>query len=232
MIKVKLKDETYEMPTKFEEIPLNKYMEIIGIDKDTTDTDRLSKILSILTEISLDDIKDININHVGAMSNHIQFLFKKTNHLLVEQVKIDNKWYGFNKNLKNLTFGEYIDLEEMSKGEKLNINLNVLMALLYRPIKRKHKETHLKKFIENYIYKKDDDYEIEDYESEELRKRAELFKNKMKMNVVLGAMFFFTILKLMYIENTKRSLTKKEMMKWMTDNMKVFGIDFSPIGDG
>jgi len=237
MIDIEYKDETYTLPTKPEEIKLGKYIEIIRLDKDLSGIERTARILSILTDMGLDDIKNISVDQIGAMSNHIQFLFKNTNRLLVDQIKVGNKWYGFNKNLNHITFGEYIDLQTFSSREKIENNLHILMAILYRPIKMKKKSTTLKKFIENYIYVKDIDtimpsYEIEEYNEKTLIERADLFRKEMTLDIVMGAMFFFLILKLMLIENLNKSLNQKEMMTMVIEKMKALGVDFKPTGGG
>jgi hypothetical protein len=54
----------------------------------------------------------------------------------------------------------------------------------------------------------------------------------MKVDTVLGATFFFIILRLVYMENTKKSLTKKEMTEMVQEKMGLFGITFKNNGDG
>lgn len=77
--------------------------------------------------------------------------------------------FGFHPNLKNMTFGEYIDLDSYISDWK---KMNKAMAILYRPI----------------IGSKKDMYRIEEYESSE--KYSDLLKH-MPASVALGAMVFF-----------------------------------------
>lgn len=235
MINLEYSGNTYKMPTKFKEITIDKYIDIISIDQEKTEIEKLIAIISILTGMDEDIIRSINVDQIKMINNHLQFLFKSNEFLLVEQVNIDGVWYGFNKELSDISFGEYIDLEEFSKTD-LNKNIHVIMAILYRPIIKK-KPTTLKNLIKSYIYRKEDDilfsnYKIEDYVSKKVMLRAELFKKKMSVDVVLGAMFFFSILKIVYINNIKRYLTKKQMMIEVIKYMEASGVSFKPIGDG
>jgi len=235
MINLEYKGETYELPTKFSEITLNKYMKIVALDVKDKPISKLVDILSILTGLSIDEIKDISVDQVGAITNHLQFLFKSETKVLIDQVKINGKWYGFNKNLHKIKFGEYIDLEEFSKKEQLSKNLHILMAMLYRPLKQRKKSSTLHNFIKNYIYDREKlvkEYEIEKYDENNIMIRADIFKKYMTVDVILGAMFFFIILKRIYINNLKQSSTKKEMMKEVIKYMKASGVNFKPIGVG
>jgi len=235
MINIDFSGNTYELPTKFDEVSLGKYMDIIAIQKELKPLDKMVAILSILTGLGEDDIKKISADQIGAINQHLTYLFKTQTHLLIDQIKIDGEWYGFNKRINDMSFGEYIDLEQFSNEDNSQKNLHMLMAILYRPIKQKKKSSTLNNFVENYIYRKErivSVYEIEEYKPEKVVERAELFKKHMKVDVVLGAMFFFTILKRIYIVNLKQSLTKKQMMKKVIEDMTALGISFKPIGVG
>jgi hypothetical protein len=156
------------------------------------------------------------------------FLFQNPTNLLVEQFDIDGITYGFNKNLWDINFGEYIDMENFSKDTETQ--LDYLMAILYRPVKKEKPKT-IKKLLSSYIHKQNK-YVIEEYDITSVKERAELFKEYMEVDKVLGAVFFFLILRLIYIENTKKSLTKKEMMLMTKIKMREFGVIFKEDGVG
>ena len=77
--------------------------------------------------------------------------------------------FGFNPNLKDMTFGEYVDLDTYLTDWK---NAHKAMAVLYRPV----------------IGSRKDMYRIEDYEGSD--KYADLLRY-MPTSIVLGAMVFF-----------------------------------------
>ena len=231
MIKIEFKEQDYLLPTKFSEIKLDKYIQIANINKDDEPSERLLEIISILSGLSVDEIKSINISSVNFMKNSLAFLFNEKQHKLVDQIKIDNKWYGLNQDIKNINFGEYIDLENFSDLSKNQNQLHYLMAILYRPIKHKHKKSKYTNFIEKYIYKRDEEYEIEEYDSESVEERAEIFKTYMSIDVVLGAMFFFIILRLVYTKILETSLTKRQVKLMIMEKMVEMNVTYQPIGD-
>lgn len=77
--------------------------------------------------------------------------------------------FGFNPNLRDMTFGEYVDLDTYLTDWK---NAHKSMAVLYRPV----------------IGSRKDMYRIEDYEGSD--KYADLLRY-MPTSIVLGAMVFF-----------------------------------------
>jgi hypothetical protein len=103
------------------------------------------------------------------------------------------------------------------------------MAILYRPIKKRTiKQRTLKQLIKSYINheKLTYEYETENHEKD-FFERSELFKEKMTMDIALGAMFFFIILKLAYIENMAGTKPKnqKELEEKILNRLKLMKID-------
>jgi hypothetical protein len=229
MIELELNKKNYKLPTDFSEVMLGEYMKIASLDKDLSDLDKMSNIISILTSIPIEEVKNIKIGHIKVINKNLMFLFQEPINLLVERFEIDGVSYGFNKDLMGISFGEYVDLENYSKDS--NKNLDYIMALLYRPM-RKIKPVGIKKFIASYIYKKRTEENIENYDINTVKARAELFREKMSVEIMNGSVFFFLILRLIYIENLKQSLTKKEMTLMTISKMKEFGVVFKEPGVG
>jgi hypothetical protein len=232
MITIELNNTNYTLPTRFNEINLDKYIKISNISTELNDTDRLIKILSILTNIKESLLRNIELDMIVYMSNQIKFMFEHKDHVLIEQFKINDQWYGLNKDIKSITFGEYIDLEEFSKPENKQENLHILMAILYRPIENKYKVSKLDKFINKYIYKLDNKYKIKKYDPDEIKDRAELFKEHVTIDIVLGALFFFIILKEILIMNTRQYLTKKMLKKMIMNRINQMNINYQMSGVG
>jgi len=228
MIQIEFQGEYYNLPTQFSEVMLESYMQISNIDKEIEPIDKTVKIISILSGIDEEDIKNINLEQIKFINNAISFLFIQEEHTITEQVKIGGIWYGLNKNLADAKFGEYIFLEQYSSPEKINDNLHMLMAMLYRPVAR-HKSSKLVNLIEKYIYKRKN-YDIEEYNSDTVVKRSEIFKKEMNIEIVLGTMFFFTILRRIIIENTQSSLKKKEVIAKTIGMMKEMKLTYQPFG--
>ena len=107
---------------------------------------------------------------------------------MITTFTLNKKEYGFIPNLDEMTLGEYIDLDNSVSDWQ---QMHKAMAVLFRPITYKKKQTYL----------------IQEYEAEggdELR--------GMPLDVVLGSLFFFYNLRKELL-NTIPSYLKLEMQK-------------------
>jgi len=218
MITIDYDNEVYEMPSSLDELTIDKYMEISMIE--TGSTYKID-IIEILTGIPKEKIMRMKLNNLKTLIKSISFIHQENVPPLVNTFYLDGVRYGFNNNLNDISVGEYIDLEENSKDIKNS--LHILMAILYRPIKYKTKFS-VAKIIEKYIYNKDV-YKIKEYDDDGVMERAELFKEKLTMDKVIGAMFFFMILRMIYTKNTQKSMTLKEMEKETMNMMDMIGLN-------
>ena len=101
--------------------------------------------------------------------------------------------FGLIPNFQKITSGEFFDLQAYSKEQETDKGipidtLNKLMAVLFRPIKRKDK-------LGNYNIKEYDitEYHIEDYHIKRYKgtqRYGELMK-QMPLNIVKGSLVFF-----------------------------------------
>jgi len=219
MITLELNEKEYKLPTTFNEMNIEMYSKLISIDKDLSDMDKYKKIISLLTGIDEETVNQIKVEQLKLIQDKIQFMFNADKIELVDRFSIDGQKYGFNYDLNQMSFGEYIDLEEFSKPEEVNNNLHILMAILYRPIKTKKS-----------FFRKNKDYKIIDYDSENVMKRAELFKTKLMMDKVLGGMVFFSILSTTTILNSQ-DYSVKELKKKMMETMNLMKVEqMNPVG--
>lgn len=197
MIELELNGSTYNLPTSFSEVNIETYSKIVSIDSTIEGVERYVKVISILTGIEEEIVKTIKLEHMNLIQNNIQFMFKNDNIEIVDRFEIDGVKYGFNYELGKITFGEFIDLDDFSRPEEINKNMDILLAILYRPIKEINK----------------DDYEILEYDDETVRERADIFKTKLTMDKALGGLVFFSLLNATTILNTPDYSSKKLMME-------------------
>lgn len=219
MLKLELNNEEYKLPTSFAEVNIDLYeriTEVIETEKDKVD--RMVSLISVITGIRKEDIKSIDMAQIGIINHHLEYMFKKQEYPLKETFEIDGITYGLNKDLGKISFGEYIDLESFSNGTKSLKDLHILMAILYRPVTswEKHK-------IYNWIFKglksKSAEYTIEKYVDESVIERSKLFKERMTMDIVWGAMFFFILLSVAYTLHLK-GYSEQEVVKKMKEMME------------
>ena len=100
-----------------------------------------------------------------------------------------------------MTFAEFADLDTLStkKEEEILQNLHIIASIMFRPITEEVSKH---------------DYQIEKYDVKTMKKRAELFKEKLDIKFVLGAQFFFIKFAKKYSNYTPQYLVTK-MSFWM-----------------
>lgn len=102
--------------------------------------------------------------------------------------------FGMNPNLNELSFGEYVDLDTYMSDFS---NMHKAMAVLFRPIVKKHKEL----------------YEIEEYVGGD---KYHDYMKYMPANVAMGAIVFFYRLGSKLSRYTMNSLLEEEQKKGNT----------------
>ncbi len=194
MIKIKINTKTYKVPNGFDELSIGKYQEISAIDTDGNQ--KVIDYISALTNIKIYLIKKLNINDIKKITENFNFFnVNLDEHEIVDVVKIKNRYFVFDRNLNDMRFDMFIDLEEMTKDkDEIINNLHLIMAILYRPaLKRKRFRRKLK---------------VEDYDSESVKERSDFFKENLMMDKILGSLFFFINLKTKYIADSVDYLQK------------------------
>ena len=153
-------------------ITLKQYIEIDKLQKIHKDSDQLG--IEILRLITGKDIKQLSLEESESILTTVYKEIDIKDFPLVHRFKINGISFGFIPNLEDITVGEFIDLDALMKQDVLQ--LEQIMSILYRPVKKKWFNT----------------YSIEDYTGSE--KYIELYL-KTDFRIILGAIFFFAILK-------------------------------------
>jgi hypothetical protein len=157
------------IPTTLNDIKLAQYQKFLSIVKDNEDGEFLQqKMVQIFCGIDLKDVAQIRYKDVAEITDNINNLFTKENHL-IQRFKMGGVEFGFIPNLDEMSTGEYMDLDTYITDWDTMHNA---MAVLYRP-------------ITNKLGNK---YQIEEY------KGSITYADVMKhapLDVVLGAMVFF-----------------------------------------
>lgn len=194
MLKVKIGKKSFKIPTKFKDLYITEYKKIKGIDKDLDIVEKIVKYISILLNMPEELVRDIRIKDLKKIQNELLFFKEEKREFKLQRViEIQGERFGFYKDLDNMIFSEWIDLNELTKDEEtINNNLHLIMALLYRPIKK-----YKRRLITRRIY----GYTLIDYNIEDIKKNAELFNEFMNLDIILGAYFFLFSLKLEYINS-------------------------------
>ena len=146
-----------------------------------------------LREKSMDDI-------APSINKFIEECQQYNDNKLQKYIKIGDKTMGFHPNLETMSFGEYLDLNQLVSSDFTN-NLPKIMSILYRPV--------VSEFMHNY--------EIEKYDSAVHIKNADLFR-EVDMAYVNGAMVFFCLLREDLLSSSLR-LLDKQMIQQMEESL-------------
>jgi hypothetical protein len=146
-----------------------------------------------LREKSMDDIAPSITKFIEECKDYNQNKLEK-------YIRIGDKVMGFHPNLEAMSFGEYLDLNQLVSSDFTN-NLPKIMSILYRPL--------VSEFMHNY--------EIEKYDSNVHIKNADLFR-EVDMAYVNGAMVFFCLLREDLLSSSLKFLDQ-QMMKQMEESL-------------
>ena len=127
------------IPTDLSEITLQQYQKFVKVKEATTDNEMMAeKMIQIFCDIELKEIINIKFSEVQKLVAHFNKLFSETPKFKAT-FKIKDMEFGFIPDLQNISFGEYVDLEENLKSWD---TYHKAMAVMYRPILIKRKDGH------------------------------------------------------------------------------------------
>jgi hypothetical protein len=155
--------------TKYSDQTLGTYVDFMAAGEDT-----VSQIQAI-TGLKRDDIRKIDVTQIEKIVTAYANGLKNDEKIFKQFIDIDGVKFGFHPNLKSMTFGEWLDLSELSKN--FPHQLPELMCILYRPVTA---EINLQ-------------YKIEEYDSDVHLKYAPQMRQLNLANVNAALLFFSTL---------------------------------------
>lgn len=198
-----------QVPSSLSEISLSRYQKFVKMKDSSNDEEFIAqKMIQIFCGIKLADVAKIKMKDLNMLINHFEGVFSEKPSL-VPRFKIKHIEFGFIPKLDDITFGEYVDLENYLKNWETH---HKAMAIMYRPI---NQELNGK-------------YSIVEYEPNE--EMQELMKYA-PLNIALGASLFFWNLANELANHTLSYLEKQ--LKTMTEpSSTAKGIYSASNGDG
>lgn len=155
------------VPDKLSEITLGQYQKFLKIQNENTDERFLSsKMIEIFCELKLTDVMKLKLADVNAICAILSDMFNEKP-ALKKTFFMDGVEYGFIPNLEDISFGEYIDLDNYLTDWEF---MDRAMGVLYRPIKNRYGER----------------YSIEEYTAKETG-----YMKAMPLDAALSAVLFF-----------------------------------------
>jgi hypothetical protein len=170
--------------TKYSDQTLGTYVDFMAAGEDT-----VSQIQAI-TGLKRDDIRKIDMATIEKIVTAYANGLKNDEKVFKQFIEIDGIKFGFHPNLKSMTFGEWLDLSELSKN--FPHQLPELMCILYRPVTAEINQQ----------------YKIEEYDSDVHLKYAPQMR-KMNLANVNAALLFFSTLSKDLVSNTPAYLEQE-----------------------
>jgi hypothetical protein len=207
-----------------------KYFQSLEMENDN---EKMINFISHATDIPEDTIMDLRPMDLTKVYGTLVERLGQVEPSFYPVIEINGQLYGYSS-LSKMTFGEYIDLQKLTKNPTMN--LEEIMALLYRPIE-KHSFKGITWAVKSQykigtgnvenLFKY---YDLEKYDSKKRGKQADLM-SQLPVAFALGALSFFLVLTNTLLVSTNLSLNpkiKKEMKM-----IKILNKVGSPaIGDG
>ena len=159
---------TLNIPESLSEVTLDQYQQWLKV-AEGKDLDNFlqQKMIEIFCGVTLKQVMLIKAKDIESIVAQISKLFNQKENKFIDRFNYQDQEFGFIPKLDDMTFGEYVDLDNYLADWQL---MHKAMSVLYRPI----------------TFKKKNQYLIEDYET------ADKYNMKqMTLDVVFGAMVFF-----------------------------------------
>lgn len=207
MITIQIENQIIEIP---EELTIDQFQKI---QKNPIKYNKVEELLSLYLGIPTEVIKDCPWEEIDFIEKYITAqLMKKTDPILKPIITIGDIQYGLENDFGNLKWGQWTDMEVYSQQDNLYDSLHIIMALLYRPVKKI----------------KGNEYELEPYSSKTVMARAELMRN-LPASYWLGTANFFFLISKLFITNINSSLSlRNKWMKWMKPVLKILPVWLHP----
>jgi len=157
------------------DITVGQYQEMMMVQSDT-EIGKFIECIAIALDIDPQSIRDMPYKDYTTLQQKMSFISQEPLKDIQTIIEIDGIRYGLEPDMSLITAGVFIDAEQFKQSPIEN--LHNTLALIYRPIVKEVGDT----------------YEIEPHQARGFEKRAALFRDRLSIEVVLGATLFFSLL--------------------------------------
>jgi uncharacterized protein (UPF0248 family) len=187
-----IKEIELKVPTSYADITLKQWIELQNeLEAYKDDADAVTALMLYhLCGLEPKYLKNISIDDYAVVKTQLESFLGNTDLPLQRIIKIDNKEYGFEPNLSQMSYGAFADITQY-KDLTIDKNWAKIMSVLYRPIK----------------HKKGEMYSIDVYDGE---MREEMFLN-VSMDIHFGVLFFFVNLLMDLLKGILKSTMEKDI---------------------
>lgn len=114
------------------DLTVEKYIELYTMDiLDMEDIDIQANMISILTDLSVDEVMDLPLNEYRTYASQLEFLKDiKAKNSRVKKVKIDGREYKVIDKIDDMTAGQYIDYQTYIQKNDIKMLPYILSCLI------------------------------------------------------------------------------------------------------
>jgi hypothetical protein len=163
------------IPASWSEVSIARFQEFQSLDKEGTDVKATIERIAVLTDSDSADIGKLAFKQFEAVVEMLRFCEHEPGQEFRRLIDLDGTVYGL-IDLEKITVGEYADLETFVKDGAM-ANLHRILAMVYRPLTTEPVEG----------------YKTEEYNTDTVEERAELFRDKLTVEDAYGAALFFSL---------------------------------------
>ena len=181
----------FKMPSTWNEVSIGQYSKLmLSIDKEgISEIELMIKSLEALVGIDGGVLNKAPLKQIKIAYGELSDLtVKLPSNELTRVIEIDGIEYGIIPDFDDISLGEFVDLDNYLQ-DSYN-NLDKVFSVLYRPIVKRDKDKYL----------------IESYDLASVKDRRKLFKERMSMDTIYGALVFFCSIGSKQLESMLSSL--------------------------
>ena len=200
MIKVTINNKAIDIDPR---LTIGKYQKVQKNPNFYTNT---TNILSLYLDMEPKELKGLPVDEIKYVESVLTKHTEKTpTDKNIFTFVLNGVSYGLENDWSNMTWGQWTDLEIFSQKDKIDDNIHVLMALLYRPV----------------IIQDGKTYKLEKFDTDKVMERAKLFL-ELPVEYWFGCASFFLLISTQFIKDMESSLRTKILVnKWMTPMRKI-----------
>ena len=196
MIQVKIDNQTYKINP---ELTVRRYQKI---KKNPEKYEDVAELLALYMDLDAVDIKNLPAAEIKYIEDLLTLHQSQPTNEIIFTFEHDGVLYGLENDWGNMTWGQFTDLEVFSQRDKIDDNIHIILALLYRPIE---------------INKEGTNYKLAKYNDKTVMTRAGIMLD-VPVQIWLGCATFFLLISREYINNSRTSL-ERTMSKQILKNL-------------
>ncbi len=125
---------TVNLPKDWSEVTLEQYIQLHDLNEmEGEEEERAVAILSVMSGLSIEDLREVRISDIGRMISKLDFLKTPATGKIKRFWPLTWNGYRITKTAKDLTAGQYIDLNYFLTNVKAPKNFPDVMAILMQP---------------------------------------------------------------------------------------------------